>query len=68
MRRRKGSARNAKAERAAVSLLMSVIQRKNEVAGLQRIGGGGGFSISRADPLLVENKNQTSELKGLETT
>lgn len=38
---------------------------KNEVAGLQRVGGGGGFSISRADPLLAENKNQTSELKQL---
>lgn len=37
---------------------------KNEVAGLQRIGGGG-FSNSRADLLLAENRNQTNEIKGL---
>lgn len=37
----------------------------NDVASLQRIGGGGGFSISRADPLLAESRNQTSELKGV---
>lgn len=37
----------------------------SEIASLQKIGGGGGFSISKADPLLAENRNQTKELQGL---
>lgn len=39
--------------------------KSNDVASLQRIGGGGGFSISRADPLLAETRNQTGELKAV---
>jgi hypothetical protein len=38
---------------------------KADVASLQKIGGGGGFDISRADPWLAEARNQTSELQGL---
>lgn len=40
-------------------------KKGNDVASLQKIGGGGGFSITRADPLLTEARNQTTEIKGL---
>jgi len=38
---------------------------KSEVASLQRIAGGGGFSFKTADPLLSEARTQTGEIKGL---
>ncbi len=37
----------------------------SDVASIQKVGGGGGFSISQADPVLAENKNQTVELKNI---